>query len=55
MVDSTAAWGPGDSGIKPVKDAGRRQYLKVLASPRTTIRRRSTGFIRHAGSGNQPS
>jgi MFS family permease len=26
MVDSAAAWLPGDSGIKPVKDAGRRQY-----------------------------
>src|SRR5437588_9080022 len=26
MIDSAAAWGPGDSGIKPVKDAGRSQY-----------------------------
>jgi len=23
MVDSTAAWRPGDSGIKPGEDAGR--------------------------------
>ncbi len=26
MVDSTAAWRPGDSGIKPGEDAGRSQY-----------------------------
>src|SRR5581483_5913291 len=26
MIDSAAAWEPGDSGIKPVKDAGRSQY-----------------------------
>src|SRR5579871_5742282 len=26
MNDSAAVWEPGDSGIKPVKDAGRSQY-----------------------------
>jgi hypothetical protein len=29
MVDSAAAWGPGDPGIKPVKDAGRSQYWSI--------------------------
>src|ERR1700740_2895927 len=28
MIDSAAAWEPGDSGIKPGEDAGRSQYWR---------------------------
>ncbi|HLI61678.1 MAG TPA: hypothetical protein VKV21_18630 [Solirubrobacteraceae bacterium] len=46
MVDSAAAWGPGDSGIEPVKDAGTdgeavgpKVWLCHIECPRTPIRR----------------
>jgi hypothetical protein len=62
MVDSAAAWRPGSSGIKPVKDAGTddevvgpKVCLWHIECPRTLIRRRSSGFIRRSGSWNQPS
>ena len=58
MVDSAAAWLPGTRPhppIKPVKDAGRSPYWMLGRPEDARSRRRSFGFIRHAGSWNQPS
>jgi hypothetical protein len=47
--------GAGEFGDQAGQGRRAKPILDVWASPRTPVRRRSSGFIRPAGSWNQPS
>jgi len=49
MINSTAACARGRAGASWAGEAGRSQYLEVLASPMTPIQRRYPRVIRVRG------